>query len=750
MPGAYMTTYATNNPLGSTDPRDLYDNSQNFDSAINDISQLTWVDRFGKQRRSWFGLESMVAEAAGEYGFVVLSGKTFTTGATVNLNEILLDDTTGEYFQWTGSFPVGGKNVPPASSPDSTGGQGPGKWLSVGNASLKTWVLKNISLNFNTVNDMIAGVAISGDTIPFIAGMIVTTYANQYGIKQESKWRFSATQDSTTYSLGLSNGGFANLICRADMNFAEFGFGGTDVQNVAAVDEAHRVARAQAVMRSLSFPPGSYSIGSFTLDVDKRGFIWDGAGLDVSVLNSTSSGISMHHIGYDIRDRARDRFHQDQIVRGFTIDGGVGTRGAAAADRVVLGANYGHWDFKSGNHRSSCLDFCCIVGEFTGKTAGTVNGATRTLNGARVRGNSVKIHDGSYLQGSDQSLSAAININAPKTTLSSAASAGAITIVVASASEFLLYGIIEIQGNAGLDAKRITGISGNTLTLDSGLIYAHEVGKSVYIDTWGITLTNSTIESGGIQIGNCKGVSVTGMYVEKSKLYIYNQPESLTITGNYFGQTFHQIDNPSNLSSFNIEDNYTDTQTEVNIADRNGSINGILDLYEFPNMKINNLTRSQNSIIVNGVAAFKSLNVEKYYDTSINGVSFTSFKFTGFSAAAAVTTSAEILRFAQNTVTTGYDGHTYDISAVIRRASGLSGLLKRAGQTSIIGSTISDTSAANSRTLNNYAFADPANGMDIIVGSNTGRMGIVLKGEPAGGQAIKAMLSGEITSVMPL
>lgn len=40
--------------------------------------------------------------------------------------------------------------------------------------------------------------------------------------------------------------------------------------------------------------------------------------------------------------------------------------------------------------------------------------------------------------------------------------------------------------------------------------------------------------------------------------------------------------------------------------------------------------------------------------------------------------------------------------------------------------------------------------MGVIIDSNTGRMGIVLKGEQVGGQVIKAMFSGEITSVMPL
>lgn len=138
MPGVCMTTYATNNALGSTDPRDLYDNSQNFDFALNDITQAIWKDRFGRDRRSWYGLESMVSEAASSFGYITLVGVSFTTGATVHLNEVLLNPADNGYYKWTGSFPDGGKIVPPNSSPDTTGGQGPGKWLNVGDSTLRS------------------------------------------------------------------------------------------------------------------------------------------------------------------------------------------------------------------------------------------------------------------------------------------------------------------------------------------------------------------------------------------------------------------------------------------------------------------------------------------------------------------------------------------------------------------------------------------------------------------------------------
>ncbi len=132
-----MTTYATNNPLGSTDPRDLYDNAQNFDFAVNDITKAIWKDRFGVERSTWYGLELMVTNAADAFGYIPLIGVTFTTGATVHLNEVLFNNADGFYYKWTGVFPTGGKVVPPNSTPQSTGDVGPGKWLSVGSSVLK-------------------------------------------------------------------------------------------------------------------------------------------------------------------------------------------------------------------------------------------------------------------------------------------------------------------------------------------------------------------------------------------------------------------------------------------------------------------------------------------------------------------------------------------------------------------------------------------------------------------------------------
>lgn len=52
-----MTTYFTKEPLGSTSPYVLFDNAQNFDYALNDITRAIWKDRFGRGRKTIWGME---------------------------------------------------------------------------------------------------------------------------------------------------------------------------------------------------------------------------------------------------------------------------------------------------------------------------------------------------------------------------------------------------------------------------------------------------------------------------------------------------------------------------------------------------------------------------------------------------------------------------------------------------------------------------------------------------------------------
>lgn len=84
-----MTTYNTGSPIGSTDARDLYDNAQNLDTAVN-TPELTWTDRLGVVRRSMAGATGY--ENLGDYA----AGLEFT-----NYNQILR--YSGEFYRVSAS-----------------------------------------------------------------------------------------------------------------------------------------------------------------------------------------------------------------------------------------------------------------------------------------------------------------------------------------------------------------------------------------------------------------------------------------------------------------------------------------------------------------------------------------------------------------------------------------------------------------------------------------------------------------------
>ncbi|MBK0350826.1 exo-alpha-sialidase [Leclercia adecarboxylata] len=153
-----MTKFKTNNPLGSTDPSDLYDNAQNFDTAINSITTAIWLDRFGGTRQTWFGIEGLARAAIAAFGYIKMG--TFQLGATLTLpNQILRDTTTGEDYRWDGAFPPNGKLVPANSTPMTTGGIGRGAWLGIGDGTLRGELAKPGGVN------LVEGAATAADLL---------------------------------------------------------------------------------------------------------------------------------------------------------------------------------------------------------------------------------------------------------------------------------------------------------------------------------------------------------------------------------------------------------------------------------------------------------------------------------------------------------------------------------------------------------------------------------------------------------
>jgi hypothetical protein len=80
-----MTTYSTGNPIGSTDPRDLSDNSENFDNAVNNTASTNWTDRFGVSRVSLAGQVGYVGTGAGGAIEIYAAGLVMGTYNTIIL-----------------------------------------------------------------------------------------------------------------------------------------------------------------------------------------------------------------------------------------------------------------------------------------------------------------------------------------------------------------------------------------------------------------------------------------------------------------------------------------------------------------------------------------------------------------------------------------------------------------------------------------------------------------------------------------
>ena len=130
-----MATTPTNLPVPSESPRDLKFNAGKIDEFVTS-KQQEYIDRFGESHYTIEGLRWIAQQAISAFGYITMD--SFQDGATLTLpNQILrwkLPDGDGEYYRWDGVFP---KVVPAASTPESTGGIGAGKWLSVGDATLR-------------------------------------------------------------------------------------------------------------------------------------------------------------------------------------------------------------------------------------------------------------------------------------------------------------------------------------------------------------------------------------------------------------------------------------------------------------------------------------------------------------------------------------------------------------------------------------------------------------------------------------
>lgn len=106
-----MTTYNTGNPIGSKDPRDLYDNAENLDVLVNDKTKETHPDRLGQQRKTWHGMEqdfntSQIDRQNRFNNFIASSGYQFlgdySAGIEITEYNQIVRDADGEFWRLSG------------------------------------------------------------------------------------------------------------------------------------------------------------------------------------------------------------------------------------------------------------------------------------------------------------------------------------------------------------------------------------------------------------------------------------------------------------------------------------------------------------------------------------------------------------------------------------------------------------------------------------------------------------------------
>ncbi|MBG0645378.1 hypothetical protein I4O94_00600 [Enterobacter hormaechei] len=138
-----MATTPTNLPVPSESPRDLKFNAGKIDEFVTSMG-WTYTDRLGNKHYTVEGLRWLAQQAISQFGYITLD--SFEDGNTLTLpNQVLRLEATGEYYRWDGPFP---KVVSPDSTPESTGGIGPGAWLSVGDTTARQYV----DMRTNTFN----------------------------------------------------------------------------------------------------------------------------------------------------------------------------------------------------------------------------------------------------------------------------------------------------------------------------------------------------------------------------------------------------------------------------------------------------------------------------------------------------------------------------------------------------------------------------------------------------------------------
>lgn len=240
-----MTTYNTGNPLGSASPKDLFDNAENLDQAVNNLVSRTWVDRRGTMRRTFKGMEMDFNDFISASGFVNLGvyasglvissyNQTFTRSGfayRASPSTVLPYTTTGNWATEEIKFVIAGDSTLRQDLALPTGANLVGFKYSGTGSTLRT--LEQVVRSTGTLD--VRGFGALGDGIADDTAAITAAAAAAY---------------ASGAMLLLPSGGIFNTTGQLDIKVALQGYGATLV-NITASEKADKFANATIILNAV-------------------------------------------------------------------------------------------------------------------------------------------------------------------------------------------------------------------------------------------------------------------------------------------------------------------------------------------------------------------------------------------------------------------------------------------------------------------------------------------------------------------
>lgn len=155
--------YLTGNLLGSTDVRDLLDNAIGLDDALNDLINSTWLDRFGRTRKTLKGYEvefeqDQAARAAAFQAFLEATGWSslgvYAAGVSI-VSHTQTVDYQGQPYQLKPSVPASLENP----------------YVTTGN-----WAVEGVNFKLVGDNSLRQDLAVNGGAMVGVFGQTLTDY----------------------------------------------------------------------------------------------------------------------------------------------------------------------------------------------------------------------------------------------------------------------------------------------------------------------------------------------------------------------------------------------------------------------------------------------------------------------------------------------------------------------------------------------------------------------------------------------